>query len=156
MHGKEKFLSTAKKIILFKISLPLILLLVLILPFPLYYFTAKVNPGLALKIINLEPGPSPQSEAEIYLPKISKLINLPDETPQTAVISDINKIGDQPFFKNAQNGDVILIYPVARKSILYRPSENKIIEVGTIQNATPTPATATQSAVIQSPAPQPK
>ena len=153
MLSKIKSSALLKKIFLFRISLPLILVLIFVLPFPLYYFTARINPGLALRLINLEPTPSPQSEAEKYLPRIAKLISLPDETPQTAVISDITKIGDQPFFKNAQNGDVIFIYQTSRKSILYRPSENKIIEVGTIQAATPTSAPATQSAVIQSPTP---
>jgi|PlaIllAssembly_1097288.scaffolds.fasta_scaffold431947_1 hypothetical protein len=153
MLSKIKALPLLKKIFLIKISLPLILVLILVLPFPLYYFTARINPGLALRLINLEPTPSPQSDAEKYLPRIAKLISLPEETPQTAVISDIDKLGDQPFFKNARNGDIILIYPSSRKSILYRPSENKIIEVGTIQTATPTSAPATQSAVIQSPTP---
>ena len=153
MFSITKFLPFLKKLFLLKVSLPLILILILVLPFPLYYFTARLNPGLALRLINLEPTPSPQSEAEKYLPRIAKLISLPNETPQTAVVSDVEKISDQPFFKNAQNGDVVFIYQASRKSILYRPSENKIIEVGTIQTAAPTSAPATQSAVIQSPTP---
>lgn len=66
--------------------------------------------------------------------KVAKLIQLPSgESPTFAEVTDISKLKSQPFFKNAANGDKVLIYQKALKAILYRPSENKIIEVGPIK-----------------------
>ncbi len=86
-----------------------------------------------------------QAEANTLVAKVSKLMTLPtDETPTIATVTDVSIVADQPFFKNAQNGDKVLIYQKAGKAILYRESENKIIEVGavnfnqTAQSPTPT------------------
>jgi len=75
--------------------------------------------------------------------KVGSNINLPqNESPTVATVSDVNQLKGQAFFKNAQNGDKVMIYTQARKAILYRPSTNKIIEVGPIS-------------VLNSPAPHP-
>lgn len=64
---------------------------------------------------------------------IGKLMTLPTgETPNVATIIDKEKLKDQPFFNNAENGDKVLIYTKAQKAIIYRPSTNKIINVGPI------------------------
>ena len=71
------------------------------------------------------------NEGEInkqILDKVSKLIELPDETPTIATITDKTKLQDV-FFARAQNGDKILIFQNSKKAIIYRESANKIIEV---------------------------
>lgn len=74
-----------------------------------------------------------QAEANALIAKVSKLMVLPaDETPTIATVTDIEAVKDQPFFANAQNNDKVLIYQKAGKAILYRESENKIIEVGAV------------------------
>lgn len=74
-----------------------------------------------------------KEEINSLVEKISKLIDLPQgETPTLATILDKEKLKDQPFFNNAQNGDKILIYTKAQKAIVYRVAENKIINVGPI------------------------
>lgn len=67
------------------------------------------------------------------LGKIGKLMVLPeDESPTLATVTDVEKLKNQAFFAKAQNGDKVLIYTENRLAILYRPSENKIIAVGTV------------------------
>lgn len=74
-----------------------------------------------------------QAEANALVAKVSKLMALPaDETPTIATVTDASIVKDQPFFAQAQNGDKVLIYQKAGKAILYRESENKIIEVGAV------------------------
>jgi hypothetical protein len=74
-----------------------------------------------------------ESEQKSLLSKISKHIELPDgEQPSIATVSDKEKLKDQAFFKDAQNGDTVLIYTNAKEAILYRDSEDKIVKVAPI------------------------
>lgn len=79
---------------------------------------------------------SPQataSEIRVLVDQVGRIVALPpNETPTVATITDIEKLKEQPFFANAKNGDKILIYRIARKAYLYRPEDNKIIEVAPI------------------------
>lgn len=87
-----------------------------------------------------------QAEVDDLVAQVGKLISLPtDEKPTVATVTDASKVKDQPFFANAKNNDKVLIYQKAQKAILYRPSENRIIEVGAVninqtQAATPAPS----------------
>lgn len=76
---------------------------------------------------------NPQAVAQEEVQKVTallgKLMLLPEETPTIATVSDKEKLPEQPFFLNAQNGDRVLVYSQAKKAILYRESENRIIEV---------------------------
>ena len=74
-----------------------------------------------------------QAEVDSLIAEVGSLIALPtDEKPTVATVSDVEKLKDQPFFKNAANGDKVLIYTNAKKAILYRPSEKKVVEVGAV------------------------
>lgn len=85
------------------------------------------------------------SEIADLTQKVGKLIDLPPgEIPTIATVSDITKLKDQPFFAKAQNGDKVLVYQKAKKAILFRPGENKIIEVA-VYNP-PTAASASPGA----------
>jgi len=84
-----------------------------------------------------------QQEVGWLQDKVGKLMQLPSETPSTATILDKEKLKDQAFFANAENGDKILIYSDAKKAILYRPSTNRIIEVMPIALDTSKNGTAT-------------
>lgn len=67
--------------------------------------------------------------------EVGKIYKLPEgEAPTMATISDINKLKNQPFFKNSKNGDILLVYNKAGKAILYSPADKKIVEVVPIGN----------------------
>jgi hypothetical protein len=90
-----------------------------------------------------------QAETQSLINQVGKLIALPtDETPTIATVTDVSKVKDQPFFKNAVNGDKVLIYTKAQKAILYDPIANKIVEVGAvnINNQPTTPDVVSPSA----------
>ena len=68
-----------------------------------------------------------QAEVDLLVTNVGKLLALPDdEKPTVATITDVEKLKDQVFFKNAMNDDKVLIYTKAKKAILYRPSEGLI------------------------------
>ena len=56
--------------------------------------------------------------------------------PTIVTVENKDKLKGEPFFANAENGDIALMFVKAMRAILYRPSENKIIEVG-IYNVAP-------------------
>lgn len=76
---------------------------------------------------------SPDAEAKRIIEKVDKLVFLPkDETPTTAKVSNPDLLMDQVFFADAKKGDVVLIYPNAKKAILYDPTVNKIVNISKI------------------------
>jgi hypothetical protein len=72
------------------------------------------------------------NEVENLVRNISTHMVLPDEIPTVATVTDKEKLVGQKFFVNAENGDKVLIYPVASKAILFRPKINKIIDVTSV------------------------
>jgi len=74
--------------------------------------------------------PSGQSQIDQTVNQVSKLFLLPTgEQPTLAIVNDASKYNNVAFFKNAANGDRLLVYAQAHEAILYRPSINKIIAV---------------------------
>lgn len=79
------------------------------------------------------PSIASANELKELVGRVGSLIELPkEEDPTIATVSDRSKLADQPFFKNSENGDKVLIYTKSKKAILYRPSTNKIIEVAPV------------------------
>lgn len=79
------------------------------------------------------PQEATRVEAERLKSEVAKLIEVPkDETPTVATVTDAEKLKSQPFFANAQTGDKVLIFPKAKKAVLYRPSTKKVIEVAPV------------------------
>ena len=73
-----------------------------------------------------------QQETESLTNQVAKLIELPEGEPVIATVSDKEKLADQPFFDKAENGDKVLIFSESSMAIIYRESENKIINSGPI------------------------
>lgn len=84
---------------------------------------------------NLKKNPDQitKAENEALVEEVGKIYDLPkDETPTIATVIDKEKLKDQPFFANAQNGDKIPIFTKSKKAIVYRPKEKVIVNAGPI------------------------
>lgn len=97
-----------------------------------------------------DPNAVAKQETDALVAKVGKLILLPTgEAPAVATVQDKEKLSSEPFFKNAENGDKVLIYYVAKKAYLYRPSTNQIIETAPLTtqstNAGTTPTSTSTS-----------
>lgn len=113
-----------EKTILVRVVLAGVALLILIVG--VYFFLQYQRDQQLLKNPNL----AAQVEAQTLVAKVGRLMDLPEgEQPTIATVSDVTKLQDQSFFKNAKNGDKVLIYTKAQKAILYDPKEDKIVEV---------------------------
>ena len=71
--------------------------------------------------------------------EVSKVMALPsDENPTIFLVQDKDKLGGsnaaKQFFASTINGDVILAYEKANLSIIYRPSEKRIIKTDNYTN----------------------
>lgn len=100
-----------------------------------YYFYAQNQQ--AQKLIK-NPSQLGKNEVSTLVANVKKLMALPDkEDPTVATVTDAAKLNKQPFFKNAKNGDKLLIYTASKKAILYRPSQNIIIETAPVNVGKP-------------------
>ena len=71
-----------------------------------------------------------KEEQEQLINQVGQLVELPtNETPTVATVTDINRLKNQAFFADAQNGDKLLIFTREKKAYLYRPSTNKIVTI---------------------------
>ena len=129
-----------------KIPIKVIILVVFILTLgAAFYFYQKYQS--AKKSLQDARQPA-QLDKEKLIKEVGKLIELPKEEATVAVISDREKLKDQPFFQNAKNGDKVLIFTNAKKAILYRPSSNKIIEVAPINLGSPSASMQSDNSTI--------
>lgn len=82
---------------------------------------------------NADSNVATQREIRSLTMRIGRSMELPQgEQPALATVTDKGKLKGQEFFSRAQNGDKLLIYPKARKAILWRPLTEKIIDVTNI------------------------
>lgn len=99
-----------------------------------YLMYDKANKELAT--LKQNPQSSNEREAKEIVEKVGKLVDLPpNETPQVATVSNLERLKNQPFFAKAKIGDKVLIYPVNKKAILYDPIANKVLEIGPIADS---------------------
>lgn len=74
-----------------------------------------------------------KDETEQLVSQLGKYLELPtDETPTLATVTDVESLKNQQFFKNAQNGDKVLLYSKAGRAILYRPTTKKVVDISTL------------------------
>ena len=65
--------------------------------------------------------------------KVSKIMMIPDEKPVIANINQAEELmKEQDFYVGSKNGDYLIVFTGAKKAIIYREDENKIINVGPV------------------------
>ena len=114
-----------------------------------YFYTKYQKSQMLLK----NPTEAAKEEVKALTARVGTLIELPNEEPTVATVSDKEKLADQPFFAKSENGDKVLIYPQSKKAILYRPSIGKVIEVSTLNvspegNASPAATPSAETSPI--------
>jgi hypothetical protein len=90
------------------------------------------------RLAAIQNDPQIQASIEIdqLVSQVGQLMTLPSaEQPTVATVTDLSQLQNQPFFTNAQVGDKVLIYSNEKEAILYRPSDNKIIEVAPLNTS---------------------
>lgn len=96
--------------------------------------------GQRSELIKLQESPQALADQELdqLVAEISQIITLPSGVPALATVTDADNLKErQVFFKDAVNGDKVLIYANhpdtnMRRAYLYRPSTKQIINVAPI------------------------
>lgn len=135
--------------------------LLVIIPASIFSYalmTHRIGPG-AIKYTEVKSAAIANEQLKKrkdILTSAKEQITLPtDEEPIFATVSNKDLLDKQDFFKDAQNGDKILMYRKNKKAYLYRPSTKQVITMAVLQYGTPTAnpeASGTTSALL-SPAP---
>ena len=155
METVKNIFKKIGSILWFKVSLPIVLELLVFAG--ISYLTinyVRNNPTP----FGLVKGPSIIREEEDKLIKrVGELIDIPkDERPTIATVSDKEKVKTQPFFAKAENGDKVLIFTNNKKVILYRPGEDRIVEVGSVNINQQTQGEGLEASPIPTKVPEPK
>lgn len=65
--------------------------------------------------------------------KVSELMVLPDEKPIIATVTDLGKLKGNMFFKDAANGNKLLMFQKANRAILYNQDKHQLINFGKVE-----------------------
>jgi len=104
-----------------------LLLLIAAIAAAFYFYTKYQDSQDKIK----HPEKLAQVQTDDLVAKVGRHLQLPsDEKPTVATVSDVSKLSGQTFFAGAKNGDKVLIYTKAKKAVLYRPSTDKVVNVG--------------------------
>lgn len=75
-----------------------------------------------------------QSELQSVKAKVGRLYLLPkDETPALVSVVDESKLSSSYLKQYAKTGDKLLLYQKQGKVIIYRPSIDKIVDIGVLE-----------------------
>lgn len=74
-----------------------------------------------------------EQEMTVILEQLGKLTLLPDEEPVMATIIDAAYLATQSaFYEQSENGDKLVVFPTAKKAIIYSPARNIIVNSGPV------------------------
>lgn len=69
---------------------------------------------------------------------VSQHVVLPEnETPSVALVTNIEELRDQPFFRNAENGYQVLVYQQTGLAVMYDPQRDLVVNMAQISPIAP-------------------
>lgn len=80
---------------------------------------------------------NPLEERRQLVEILGASVILPDEDPQVATVQDAAKLSNATLARKAKDGDKLLVFNVAKRIYIYRPSERKLVDILTIQAEEP-------------------
>lgn len=111
-----------------------------------YTETQKILGGAGTEASQEEIQKEIEKEVKEVTSAVSKIMLLPDETPQIATVVDPKVlIEQQSFYEGVEKGDKVLFYAEAKRAIIYSPSRNLIVNAGPVYFGEEEPASAAQS-----------
>lgn len=129
-ENKGSLVVSRKRI--YTIVLTLVLIILICLGFA-FYFYSKSTSNIGAQNSAAAAGADVQKQLADTVAMVQKIAFLPQNDPPTlAIISDPTQLVSELFFKETKVGDRILIYPKTQKAVLYRPTDNKIVEMMTL------------------------
>lgn len=134
------------------------MLLVLLLVSTLFsasFFYQNQTTQKELATFKNNPQDFAKAETKNLIAKVGSLVELPNEEPTVATVTDVSKLKSQPFFSKAQNGDKVLIFTKAKKAYLYSVSLSKILEVAPLNIGASQPGEVAGAETSPSPSPSP-
>ncbi len=96
---------------------------------------------------------NPDTQAQVIIEKLKQTTSLPDEKPSVLTVFDKDKLTNPAYANLAQDGDLILIFQEAAKAVVYRPQEDKLVDIVSLTpvSSTPTPQPSASPTVSPSP-----
>jgi hypothetical protein len=91
--------------------------------------------GLLVVIVIVLRGHQTGTDKELkkYQAKVGRHVILPtDETPALASVTDPAKLSSNSFLKQGKKGDKVLIFAKWKRAIIYRPSEDRVVDIGPV------------------------
>ena len=93
---------------------------------------------LIIVVINTRPHTNGQTEEKKVAAEVARHVLLPtDETPALATVTDPSKLKNNPFLKQTRSGDKILIFAKWQQAVIYRPSSDRIVDIGPVDVSAP-------------------
>lgn len=116
-----------------KILLVLLLAAAIIFTFAIFRYWA-VAKNIDKIGENIKQNEQNTSNSKVLIGKVGRLILLPkNEVPSIATINNVALLQKQSsFYKNARNGDILLIYFQEKKAFIYDGVEDVIVNVGPV------------------------
>lgn len=74
-----------------------------------------------------------QKQVEKVITELKKTVVVPDDEQLQllGVIKDADALKkDQPFYANVQNGDYVFLFAKSSRALIWRPTENKVVNFG--------------------------